>query len=166
MNNLVATITALMNFQGTLNRTFGDAVAATFNQKPSTTFAFGTGANQINTFYRAARTLAPSANEDLDLSGVLTDDYGAVITFTEVKALFIQNTSAVDTLTVGAAASNALSTLFGATTHTLKIPPASWILICSSDATGYGVTAGTADLLRIANGAGGSTTYNILIAGN
>jgi len=165
-DNVTATITALLSLSGTKNATFGDNVVIPFNQKPSTAYAFGSGAKQISTFYRAARTLAGSANEDLDLAGGLTDDNGATITFTEVKALYIENTSAIDTLTVGAAASNALASLFGATTHTLKIPPKTKLLLWSEDATGYAVVAGTGDLLRITNGSGGSTIYNILIAGN
>ena len=165
-DTLTATITALLNVTGTKNATFGDNIAIPFNQKPSTAYTFGNGAKQLQTFYRAARTLSDGANEDLDLAGGLTDDAGATITFTEVKVLYIENTSATETLTVGAAASNALASLFGATTHTLKIPPKTKLLLWSEDATGYAVVASTGDLLRVTNSGGGSTTYNILVAGD
>jgi hypothetical protein len=166
VDNLTATITALLNLQGTLNRSFGDAVPAPFNYRPSTSYTLGTGAKQLSTFYRAARTLAASANEDLDLSGVLADDLGTTIAFTKVKILFIENTSAVDTLSIGGAASNQWLAPFGSATDKFKIPPKSRLPLWSDDATGWAVVAGTGDLLRVANGAGGSTTYNILIAGS
>lgn len=166
MDNLTGTITALLNLQGTLNRTFGDAVPDNINYRPSTSYTLGTGAKQLSTFYRAARTLAASANEDLDLSGVLLDDLGTTITFTKVKILFIENTSAVDTLSVGGAASNQWAAPFADVSDKIKIPPKSKLLMWSEDATGWAVVAGTGDLLRVANSGGGSTTYNILIGGS
>lgn len=165
-DNLVATVTALLTFAATKNATYGDNVSIAFNQRPSTAFTFGAAAKQISTFYRAARTLAASTNEDLDLAGGLTDDDGATITLTELKVLYIENTSAVDTLSVGGAASNALAALFGNVNDILKIPPKGRLLLWTEDATGYAVVATTGDLLRIANSGGGSTTYNILLAGN
>lgn len=165
-DNLTGAITALLSLAATKNATFGDNISIPFNQKPSTAYTFGNGAKQMQTFYRAARTLAPSTNDDLDLSGVLLDDNGATILFTEVKVLYIENTSATETLTIGNAAANAVSTMYGATSHTEKILPKTKKLIWTEDATGYGITAGTADILRIANSGGGSTTYNILIGGN
>jgi hypothetical protein len=132
VDNLTATITALLNLQGTLNRSFGDAVPDNINYRPSTSYTLGTGAKQLSTFYRAARTLAASANEDLDLSGVLADDLGTTIAFTKVKILFIENTSAVDTLSVGGAASNQWAAPFADVSDKLKIPPKSWYLFCSA----------------------------------
>ena len=166
MDNLTATITALMSLTGTKNATFGDNVNAAFNQKPSTAYTLGNGAKQLNTFYRAARTFAAGANEDLDLAGGLTDDYGATITFTEVKVLYIENTSATETLSIGGAAANALASLFANVNDILKLPPKTKLLLWSEDATGYAVVAGTGDLLRVTNSGGAGTTYNILIAGD
>lgn len=166
LDNLTATITALLNLQGTKNATLGDSIPDNINYRPSTSYTLGTGAKQLSAFYRAARTLAASATEDLDLSGVLADDLGTTIAFTKVKILFIENTSAVDTLSVGGAASNQWAAPFADVSDKIKIPPKSWQLWCSADATGWAVVAGTGDLLRVANSAGGSTTYNILIGGS
>jgi len=58
-------------------------------------------------------------------------------------------------------------TLLGAT-HTLTLRPGAFVAVGTgaADATGYAVTATTADLLKIANsGAGTSVTYDIHIIG-
>src|ERR1700754_2115883 len=52
-------------------------------------FANGVGANQANVLWADTRTLAASATEDLDLSGVLADVFGATVTQARVKAIRI-----------------------------------------------------------------------------
>ncbi len=49
---------------------------------------------------------------------------------------------------------------------TVKVKPGGAIALVAPDATGYAVTAGTADQLKVANSAGGtSVTYDIIIIG-
>jgi hypothetical protein len=138
------------------------------NKTLSVALSNGTGAGNADRIFHDQRTLAASANEDLDLAGVLLDSFGAAITFARIKGLYIAAAAAnVNNVVVGAAASNAWATLLGAT-HTLTLRPGAGILLAAgqADATGYAVTAGTGDLLRVANsGAGSSVTYDIIVIG-
>ncbi|MCM2394357.1 hypothetical protein [Streptomyces albipurpureus] len=130
--------------------------------------ASGTGAGKADKVFHDRRTLAASATEDLDLAGVLLDAFGTAITFVKVKGLFVAaaegNTNSV---IVGNATSNAWSTLLGATGTVTLRPGASFgVMAGAADATAYAVTAGTGDLLKIANSAAGtSVSYDIVIVG-
>ncbi|NUS82969.1 MAG: hypothetical protein HOY75_09485 [Streptomyces sp.] len=128
----------------------------------------GTGAGKADRIWSDRRTLAASATEDLDLAGVLLDAYGTAITFARIKGLVIAAASGnTNNVVVGAAASNPWATLLGAT-HTLTVRPGAFFAVGTgiADATGYAVTAGTGDLLKVANSAGGTpVTYDIHIIG-
>ncbi|WP_328426024.1 hypothetical protein [Streptomyces sp. NBC_00443] len=128
----------------------------------------GTGAGKADRVFSDRRTLAASATEDLDLAGVLTDAFGTAITFARIKGLIVAAAAAnTNNVVVGAASSNAWATLLGAT-HTLTLRPGAFVAVGTgeADATGYAVTAGTGDLLKIANSAGGtSVSYDIHIIG-
>ncbi len=140
----------------------------TIDQLTDITLADGTAAGQADRMFEDTRTLSASANEDLDLAGVLTDRLGNTITFARVKGLYIAASAAnTNNVVVGAAASNQWATLLN-TTGTLQIKPGAAFLYRTGalDATGHTVTAGTGDLLRITNGgAGTSVTYDIIIIG-
>lgn len=129
--------------------------------------ANGTGANQADRIFHDTRTLTASANEDLDLAGVLTDAFGATITFARIKALIVAADAAnTNNVIVGGAATNQFVNWVGAATHTVTVRPGGVLLLAGGDATGYAVTAGTGDLLRVANSAGGtSVTYSIVLVG-
>lgn len=131
--------------------------------------ANGTAAGQADRVFHDTRTLAASANEDLDLAGVLTDPLGATLTFAKVKGIIVAAASAnTNNVVVGGAATNAFVGPFGAAAHTIAVRPGGVLaLVCgSADATGYAVTAGTGDLLRVANsGAGSSVTYDVIVIG-
>lgn len=133
----------------------------------SWTVSDGTGSGQANRLWHDQRTLAASATENLDLAGSLADAFGATVTFARVKGLLIAASSAnSNAVVVGAAASNAWSTWVGASTHTVTVRPGGVLLLTAPDATAYAVTAGTGDILKIANGgAGTSVTYDIVILG-
>lgn len=135
---------------------------------PGHVFTDGSGANQIANVFSDTRTISASSNDDLDLNGVLTNALGASVALTKVRAIVVKAAAGnTNDVVVGAAASNAVSTIFGATTHTVKVKPGGILAITAPDSTAYGVTAGTADILRIANsGAGTSVTYDILILGS
>jgi len=128
----------------------------------------GTTAGKADLRFADTRTLAASATEDLDLAGVLTDAFGSALTFVRVKGIVISASSAnSNNVVVGAAASNQWATLLNATgTITLR-PGATFAAMSgSADATGMAVTAGTGDLLKVANsGAGTSVSYDIVIIG-
>lgn len=136
----------------------------------SQAFASGVGAAQFDMGYLAERSVNASSNDDIDLSGVLLDALGQTITPVELAFIFIINkpldpTAApnVSNLTVGLG-SNPLI-LFGGTTPTSPIlRPGAFMCMGGPDAAGLAViTAATGDILRIANGAGGTAKYQIAI---
>lgn len=135
---------------------------------PTYALSDGSGADQISQVFADQRTLTASATEDLDLNGVLVNAIGATVSFTKVRGLMIRAAAAnVNDVVVGAAATNAVSTIFGATTHTIKVKPGGVLLLMAPDVNGYGITAATADLLKIANGgAGTSVVYDIVVLGS
>jgi hypothetical protein len=127
----------------------------------------GTGANQADRIWMDTNTLAASANTDVDLAGVLTDILGAALTFARVKGLFLRAAlSNTNNVVIGGAVSNQFVGPFGAATHTFAVKPGGFVGWLAPDATGWPVTAGTGDLLRIANSAAGtSVTYDVVIIG-
>ncbi|MFD3574770.1 hypothetical protein [Streptomyces sp. NPDC058644] len=127
----------------------------------------GTTAGKADKVFHDRRTLAASASEDLDLAGVLLDAFGAALTFVRIKGLFISAAAANSNNVVVGAATNAWATLLSATgTLTLRPGASVGAMAGPADATAYAVTAGTADLLKVANsGAGSTVTYDVVIVG-
>lgn len=132
----------------------------------SNAFTNGVGINQADLIFSDRRTLAASANEDLDLAGVLTDPFGVVITFAKIKAILIKAASGnTNSVNIKPATTNGFLGPFNAAADTIKIPP-NGIVLLTAPINGWPVTAGTADLINIANG-GGTTSvdYDIIIIG-
>lgn len=128
-------------------------------------FGPGTGAGLVDKEFDDERTLGDGSSENLDLSGSLVDAFGAAILFAKIKVLAIKNKSTTQTLSVGGAASLGFIAWVGDPTDVIKIGPGAFaLLIC--DPAGVAVTAGTADLLKIANSAGATCIYDIFIAGS
>jgi hypothetical protein len=129
--------------------------------------ATGTAAGQADKVWSDTRTLTASASEDLDLTGTLVDAFGATITMARVKGLIVFAAAAnTNNVVVGGASSNGWTGPFGAATHTLAVRPGGLLTLFATDATAYGVTAGTGDLLHVANsGAGSSVTYDVVVIG-
>jgi hypothetical protein len=126
----------------------------------------GTGLNQADLLFTDTRTLAASGTEDLDLAGSLVDAFGATLTFARIKAIMVTallgNTNNVN---VSRTTSNGVP-LFLAATDGIPVRPGGLFVWVAPDATGIAVTAGTGDLITIAN-SGGTTgvTYDIVIIG-
>lgn len=144
------------------------SVAASIAKAYAVDLAHGTGAGQADRIWADTRTLAASANEELDLAGSLEDPLGGAFVLARVKGLIIAaDAGNTNNVVVGAAASNAWATLLGAT-HTVTLRPGAVfaVLAGEEDATGYAVTAGTGDLLKVANsGSGTGVTYDIAVIG-
>lgn len=122
-------------------------------------------ANKANVMFSDRRTLAASANEDIDLAGALTDAFGATITAAEVVAIFVSAASGnTNSVNVTRPASNGFAGPFLAAGDGVSIKAGEWQAFVSQ--SGWAVTAGTGDLLNFANsGAGTSATYDIVIVG-
>lgn len=130
--------------------------------------ASGVGAGQADKVFADTRTLAASASEDLDLAGVLLDPLGAALTFVKVKGLLIKAAEAnTNDVVVGNSATNTWATLLNST-GTVKVRPGAVLAVFAgkADATAYGVTGATGDLLKVANGgAGTAVSYDIVVIG-
>lgn len=129
-----------------------------------TTYTPGTTADTMtNLLYSDTRTLAASATENLDLAGGLTDALGATITAAEITTIYISaHASNTNNVVVGNV-TNGFTGFIGATGE-LTLKPGDYALLNSKD--GWTVTAGTGDLLKIANSAAGTgVTYSIVIIG-
>jgi hypothetical protein len=136
----------------------------------SLVLASGTGVGEADRVYADSRTVASAANDDIDLRGVLLDAFGAVLNIAEVVVIGIVNANAdgvanTTALTVGGG-SNPFAGIFGTAGDQVVIPPGGMFLIACDGANGLGAAAaGTADILRVANGAGAPATYQIVIIG-
>ena len=127
-------------------------------------FATGVAALQCDKVYDQERTVATS--ETLDLAGVLTDVFGAALTFVKIRAIMVEADAAnVNDVVVGGAGSNAWVGPFGANTHTVAIQPGDmWMMTAAT--TGWTVTPGSGDLLKVLNSSSGaSVKYRIVIVG-
>lgn len=161
-------LTAAVSLNGRYDKAAGlEAPASQLAINLAATFADGAGLNQASVFYSASRTLAASATENLDLNGTtLFDSFGAALALTKIKGLIIQARASNTTdLTIGNIA-NGLATIFGAATQSFTLQPGEIFAKLTPSAAGYVVTPTTADLLRVANAAGASATYDIIIFGS
>lgn len=134
----------------------------------SVRLASGTGAGKADRLFSDRRTLAASATEDLDLSGALLDALGGPAQFVKVKGLIIAADRAnTNKVVFGAASANAWATLLNST-GTISLPPgaSACFMAGATDATNWAVTAGTGDILKVANSAGGTpVNYDIVVIG-
>lgn len=128
--------------------------------------ANGTGASQADLVFSDERTLSASASENLDLAGTLTDAFGATITFAKIKAIMVlADAGNTNDVVVGNAASNGFTGFFGGATHTVSVKPGGVFMI-AHPGTGWTVTAGTGDILKMLNSAGTTgVTYRVVILG-
>jgi hypothetical protein len=127
----------------------------------------GTGANQADKVWSDTRTLAASGTENLDLAGVLVDAFGATLTFVKVKVILVRAATAnTNDVLVGGHASAAFVNWVSDATDVIVVKPGGLFLLVAPNAAGYGVTATTADLLKVTNSSGTTgVTYDIAILG-
>ena len=113
--------------------------------------------------FKDTRTLAASASENLDLTGVLVDAFGATVANAEIIAIYVKAAAAnTNSVVIGNVASGFVGPLGATGTYTVL--PGDFFLATSR--AGWAVTASSADLLKIANSAGGtSVTYDIVVIG-
>jgi hypothetical protein len=132
-----------------------------------TTLTSGTGSNQADMMWHDTRTLSASADEDLDLAGVLVNGLGDTQTFARVKGLLVAAAAAnTNNCNVTSDGSAGVPGLFLALGDGVVVRPGGLFLWTAPDATGAVVTATTGDLLNVANSSGStSVTYDVVIIG-
>lgn len=162
---LSATIKAGINASQTTSVDLGTSTFP-LSVLQSIALSTGTGASQADRMFTDTRTVTASSNEDLDVSGSLTDAFGVTVTFARIKAiLVIADSSNVNNVNVTRPASNGVP-LFIAAGDGLAVRPGGMFLWACSDATGVAVTAATADLINFANSSSGSSViYTVIIIG-
>jgi hypothetical protein len=127
--------------------------------------ANGTGTGQVDAVYAKRITIADSGTPtDLDLAGSLTDPFGDVVTFAEILLLFVRFNGSTGVLSVGGDAA-AIATLTGNVNDVIGVTAGGHICLYSPTATGYAVTATTADVLQFAISTGTSVTADVIILG-
>lgn len=162
----VLTAQAVCDYTSVLDLVTG---SAPLSYRHRVSLASGTGAGQADLLFSDTRTVNASSNDDLDLAGSLTNAFGATLTFARIKALIVTAAAGnTNNVLVGGDATNTFLTWVGAEADNVILRPGACLALFAgvADATGYAVTAGTGDLLRISNsGAGTSVTYDIVILG-
>jgi hypothetical protein len=118
-------------------------------------FAEGAGAKQASKVWYSTKITVTNAGQNLDLSN-LTDEFGVVQTFTNIKGIAFINRS-IDpgkNITIGNAPTDTFVGPFGAAAHTLTVGPEGQTLLMNPNA-GWAVT-GTTDQLRLVGVTGGT----------
>lgn len=130
-------------------------------------FTNGTLAKQADVMYADRLTIAGGANSDIDLLSAVANAAGVNVAAVEVSMIVVASAPANTTVvTIGGAPANAYVGPFGAATDTVKVRPNGIFVVAVDDDAGLGaVTAGTADILRVANAAGASAVVDIMIIG-
>jgi hypothetical protein len=129
-------------------------------------FTDGTNDYQTDRAFIDTRTLAVSANEDLDLAGSLAGPITSSGVFAHVKALMVRASKTnTNNVIIKPGAANGFLGPFGAATHTIALQPGGLLMLVNPK-TGWLVTAATGDIINIANSAGGTAvTYDIFVLG-
>jgi hypothetical protein len=127
----------------------------------------GTGAGQADLMVLLAGSLAASDTLTIDLVGALADVFGDTVSMARFKTLVVELTGGSGTSAKLAPNGSAgVTTLLGGTSPTLTIRNPGFVAIGCSDATGYGLTATTADKFDLTNLDGtNSLTYRVLVGG-
>ncbi len=127
----------------------------------------GTGQDQANMIWSSTRTITASSSENLDLAGVLTDNFGTTITFTKIRGIIVKAAAAnTNNVLVGGAGSNTFLNWVGDATDIIVVRPGGMFMTYANDPTAFAVTASTGDILKVANSSSGtSVVYDIIIIG-
>lgn len=129
----------------------------------------GTSTNQADKLWHDERTVSASSNDDLDLTALSTSAFDATLVtdFAAIKCVFVVNlnTASGDTLRVGGAGASAFSAPFQNDDAAVVEVPEDSALLLTNRASGWSVSDGTADTLRIHNPSANAIVYRVVIVG-
>lgn len=138
-------------------------------------FIFGDGAvGKADLIWHDRNEIAAGGNDVIDLAGSLKDAFGDTLNFAIIRAIMIVNQSHLiwDTHTVATDATitigNATNRLmfFTSATDTLTLHPTDIFVVTRNTATGFAVTPGSVDEIKILNNDGADKAlYDILLIG-
>lgn len=128
-------------------------------------FANGVGASQANVIWSSSRALTTATTEDLDFAGGgLTDAFGVAVAPVKLRSVVvIAATSNTTNLTLFGDANSIPVLNTAATTYTLQ--PGAMFVGTWPAVAGIPVTAGTGDIIQVANAAGATANYTIIVIG-
>ncbi len=143
-----------------------ESASSVISQALTVALSDGVAAGQADLIFKDTVTLAASATADLDLSGALTDIYGAAQVFARLKAIIVTALAAnTNDVNVTRPASNGVP-LFLAASDGIAVKPGGAFVWVAPDAIGIAVTAGTGDLITFTNSAGTTgVTYSVTLIG-
>ena len=134
-------------------------------------YTSGTAANQADVVYQKEITIASNTTHTIDLSGTLNDPTGANVVMAKLKGLIVINAPATSdtpnttTIQIGGG-SNCIPLFADLSDKTKTLDAGSIFHMENPSANGLcSITAGTADLLAIANSTGASATIQVLAWG-
>lgn len=165
---MALTSTIELNVTGTQTNALDLGTALSpFSLSSLASLTSGTAAGMADRVFTDTRTLGASATENLDLAGVLTDAFGATITFVTIKAVIVRAAAAnnvANPVQVTRPASNGVP-LFIAASDGIALAPG-YTFAWFGSGTGVTVTAATGDIITVTNGAGtNSVNYDVIIIG-
>ena len=153
LTNLTGSVAASVNIK--LTDSNYNQPSSVINQPVNQAYAFGTGTGQADLLHSVEVTIAPSGTETFDLdAGTLTDIFGNLLTFVNVKMIRVQHAADSAASSVNLAG-DFMTTNFGASFSKPLVPGA--ISFDSQNTTGYAVTATTGDAIDILNNDGSNS---------
>lgn len=127
--------------------------------------ATGVASGLADLLWTDTRTLSASGTEDLDLKGSLLTPLGQAFTPAKLKGVIVHAASGnANDVNVSRSSSNGVP-LFAAAGDLIPVKPGG-VFAWFAPGTGVTVTAGTGDLITVANSSSGtSVTYDIVLLG-
>jgi hypothetical protein len=171
LNTCKITLSVAATFTDTTNTLVSVSVPVNWSKVWSLTS--GTTADKADRLHIITGVVTNSGTPyTIDLSGALTDPIGGPNVMAEVAFMIAVNkdTAAANILTVGAG-SNPFATWVATSGDGVKVLPGTHAdtpgvqFIGSPAAAGYGVTAGTGDILTITAAAGTNVPFDLIIVG-
>lgn len=124
----------------------------------------GTAADKADRVWKDVRSLAGSANEDIDLRSV-TDAFGASISFVEIVAIIIEAASAnAGNIEVKPSASNGFTGFLKDASDILVLKPGTSLMLFNSADGQYSTTTSNKSL-NFNNTAGSTAAYTVTVIG-
>lgn len=138
------------------------------NLEYAETFTDGTSSDEADKIWYRESTLSGGGDDDWDLTSLSSSLFGGSlpISFAKIKLLFVVNTSTVagDELHLSGGGAGPWSAPFLDSSDKVRVPADSCVLLVNRK-SGWTVTNGASDTLRLHNASGSAVTYRIVLVG-
>jgi hypothetical protein len=155
--------TLIVSPQWTHSKTVGaSTVSESFGLLLRQAHDTGTNVNQMTDVVVLSRTLAGSTNETINLAGGVTNSFGDVVNFSEVRFLAVRSSVSTNPIIeLGGASTNQFASWLGDSSDTVKIAP-SGLLLVTAPREGFSSTNGN---LKVTNTGTNTASYIIYVGG-